>query len=533
MLKSKKHSLTFATTLRRHFEQLKCHIGQTPVLTIADFRKDFSLVWTLRILQWRPVAFAGRKFKAAEVNYSIREKELLAILFALRPWRVYLLDRPFVVETDHQSLETVIKQKTISRRIARWYDELTEYRFEIRYIEGNRNEVADGISRRPDVMTTHSGEAITLAAITTRSHFRSSVDGALSATVAEAINRYEEYSTTAVLLRLLSTKTPLSTINKEAPTAPRHFERYSLQEGRLYYRGGHHKRSRLVLPRVQEVLDHVLEEFHDSPVYGHPAIDCTARLFEEHYYWPRMIRNITKYVKGCKVCVRTKSRNEKPPGLINSPVVPTKRRTHVAMDFIVQLPITSSGYDSVMVVVDQLTKRAYFVPGKVTDKAQDVAMRYRQDIFRLHGLPNVILSDRDSKFTSLFWKMLCELLKVEQKLTAAFRPQGDGVTKRLNQTLDNYLRAFPNVHWDDWYEQLSSAELAYNARFQAVIQMSPFEADIEYIPRTSATLNLPSQPPQTTKHSEFILRQSDLLAKARRCIAVAQERMADQFNKNR
>ncbi|OWZ19856.1 Reverse transcriptase-RNase H-integrase [Phytophthora megakarya] len=262
-------------------------------------------------------------------------------------------------------------------------------------------------------------------------------------------------------------------------------------------------------------------------------IDHTARLVEEHYNWPRMIRDITKYVKGCEVCVRTKSRNEKPPGLLNSHVVPTKRWTHVAMDFIVQLPITSSGYDSVMVVVDQLTKRAHFVPGKVTDKAQDVAMRYRQDIFRLHGLPNVILSDRDSKFTSLFWKKLCELFKVEQKLTTAFRPQSDGVTERLNQTLENYLRAFSNADSDDWDEQISLAEFAYNARFQAAIQMSPFEADIGYIPRTPATLNLPSQPSQTTKHSQFILRQSDLLAKARRCIAVAQDRMADQFNKNR
>lgn len=79
----------------------------------------------------RPVAFGGRKYKAAELNYSIREKELLAILFGLRTWRVYLLDRPFIVETDHKSLETIFKQKSISRRIARWYDELSEYQFTI------------------------------------------------------------------------------------------------------------------------------------------------------------------------------------------------------------------------------------------------------------------------------------------------------------------------------------------------------------------------------------------------------------------
>ncbi|OWY91772.1 Retroelement, partial [Phytophthora megakarya] len=182
MLKSKEHSLMWTTTLRHPFDQLKCQIGQTPVLAIADFTKGFFVRMDASDFAMegdkngeaveRPVAFAGRKFKAAEGNYSIREIELLAILFALRTWHVYLLDRPFVVDTNHKSLETVFKQKTISRRIARWYDELAEYRFELRYIEGNRNEVADGISRRPDFMTTHSGYDVTLAAIATRSHLK-------------------------------------------------------------------------------------------------------------------------------------------------------------------------------------------------------------------------------------------------------------------------------------------------------------------------------------------------------------------------
>ncbi|KAJ8542530.1 hypothetical protein ON010_g12282 [Phytophthora cinnamomi] len=152
LLKSKNKQLEWTPALIEHFERLKVKVGQTPVLAIPDFGKDFFMRMDASdfavggVLYQKevqdgveiesPVAFGGRKYKAAELNYSVREKELLATLFGLRSWRVYLLDRPFVVETDHKSLETVFKQKSISRRIARWYDELAEYQFQIRYSEG-------------------------------------------------------------------------------------------------------------------------------------------------------------------------------------------------------------------------------------------------------------------------------------------------------------------------------------------------------------------------------------------------------------
>ncbi|OWZ08152.1 Pol Polyprotein [Phytophthora megakarya] len=182
-----------------------------------------------------------------------------------------------------------------------------------------------------------------------------------------------------------------------------------------------------------------------------------------------------------------------------------------------------------------LTKRAHVVVGKVTDKAEDVAERYHRAIFRLHGLPNVVLSDRDSKFTATFWKQICTVLGVEQKMTTAFRPQGDGVTERVNQTLGNYLRAFSYAESNDWDKHLSLAEFAYNARYQASIQMPPFDADIGYVPRISATWNLPipDRARKQAKYSEFIESQADILVKSRRCIAEAQERMADHYNRNR
>ncbi|OWZ01672.1 Retrotransposon nucleocapsid protein [Phytophthora megakarya] len=445
----------------------------------------------------RPVAFAGRKYKPAELNYSIREKELLAILFGLRTWRVYLLDRPFVVETDHRSLETVFKQKSISRRIARWYDELAEYQFQIRYIKGAENSVADGISRRPDFMT--SAEPVTLAAISTRQQVRQRVDASLSSTVAGAVRRYDEDDTAKALLRLLDPG-------------------YSAKKGESTPLAAPRLTSWLTPIRLitsTELLEHVCEEFHDSPVYGHPGIDRTCRLIDEHYYWPCMFSDITKYVKGCETCARTKARHERPPGLLNSHDIPP-----LAMDFITGLSTTSRNYDSVMIVIDHLTKRTHLVVGKGTDTAIDMAVRFHKEIFRLAKY-------RNAKFTSSFWKKLCEMLGVQQKMTTAFRPQGDGISERL--------RAYSNADSEDWDDHLSLAEFAYNARYQSSISMSPFEADIGYILQTPATIHLPSNVGKTGQpdHFEFIVKQADTLAKGRRSIAVAQDRMAKYYNANR
>ncbi|KAJ8577834.1 hypothetical protein ON010_g1372 [Phytophthora cinnamomi] len=111
---------------------------------------------------------------------------------------------------------------------------------------------------------------------------------------------------------------------------------------------------------------------------------------------------------------------------------------------------------------------------------------YRDRIFVLHGIPEELLSDPDSKFTSELWTNLCEMLGTRQKLTTAFRQQENGVTERVNQAIENYLRAYTNSNSDDWDKYISLAEFAYNVRYKASIGMSPFEADIGYLPATPA-----------------------------------------------
>ncbi|GMG14591.1 unnamed protein product [Phytophthora fragariaefolia] len=427
---------------------------------------------------------------------------------------VYLLDKPFIVETDDKSLETVFSQKSISRRIARWYDELSEYPVTFKYITGASNTVADGISRRADFEDGHSLETIAAATCV-----RARVKRGMNAVVSEIVQRYSEDPHTQKIILAL----------RGDPTAAtekfKFVDRYCLDGEKLMYTGPNDEVPRLVVPVIDELINALFFGFHDEAVYGHPGIDRTLRLVEEHYYWRHMTRSIRAYVKSCETCQRTKAWNSKPPGLLQSQPIARGRWTHVAMDFIVALPETRAKLDSVLVVVDQLTKRAHFVPCKGTASARDIAELYRDRIFVLHGVPVEILSDRDPKFTSTVWSTLCGMLGTRQKLTSAFRHQANGVTERLNQTIENYLRAFTSGASDDWDEYLSLAEFAYNSRYQQSISMAPFEADLGYLPSTPATMMTPpratgAERQRRAQGKTFLEHQADRLATVRRDAAL-------------
>src|SRR6266511_685843 len=128
-------------------------------------------------------------------------------------------------------------------------------------------------------------------------------------------------------------------------------------------------------------------------------------------------------------------------------------------------------------MVDRLSKRDHFEPTVTTATAPDTAKLFFSSIFRLHGLPRAIVSDRDSKFTSRFWQELFRLLGVKLAMSTAFHPQTDGQTERANRTLEDMLRAFVNYRQTNWDECLPAAEFAYNNSLQASTGYTPFFLD--------------------------------------------------------
>lgn len=154
------------------------------------------------------------------------------------------------------------------------------------------------------------------------------------------------------------------------------------------------------------------------------------------------------------------------------------------MDHIVDLP-RSQGYNAILVVVDRLTKQAHFIKANTTDDAKISAKQFQENIFRTHGLPTDIVSDRGSTFTSEWWKAFLRRLDIKPNLSTAWHPETDGQTERVNQTIELHLRIFCDYLQDDWADLLSVAEFASNATFHSAIGMSPFYANYGYNPRMS------------------------------------------------
>jgi hypothetical protein len=147
----------------------------------------------------------------------------------------------------------------------------------------------------------------------------------------------------------------------------------------------------------------------------------------------------------------------------------------ISMDFIVGLPKTQSGYDSIWVIVDCLSKVAHFIPVKTTYKGSKLATLYIARIVCLHGVPKKIVSDRGTQFTSKFWEKLHESIDTKLNFSSAYHPQTDGQTKRVNQILEDILRACALKDNQSWDKCLSYAEFSYNNSYQESIKMAPFE----------------------------------------------------------
>ncbi len=176
------------------------------------------------------------------------------------------------------------------------------------------------------------------------------------------------------------------------------------------------------MPKI--VRTKLISRHHDDPLAGHFGIDKTRELIAQKYYWPTLRRDVEAYIIGCDVCLASKSVRHKPYGDLQSLLVPTRRWKDLFMDFVTGLPVSTNWkgetYDSILVIVDRLTKMVHYKPVKVTINAPALAEVIIEVVVRHHGLPDSIISDRGLVFTSKFWSSLCYFLGIKGKLSIAF-----------------------------------------------------------------------------------------------------------------
>ncbi|GJX06852.1 putative reverse transcriptase domain-containing protein [Tanacetum coccineum] len=194
------------------------------------------------------------------------------------------------------------------------------------------------------------------------------------------------------------------------------------------------------------------------------------------YWWPNMKAEIATYDSKCLTCAKVKAEHQKPSSLLQQPEIPEWKWEKITMDFVSRLPRMPSGYDSIWVIVDQLTKSAHFLLMKKTDSIEKLTQLYLKEIVCKHGVPTSIISDRDSLFTSRFWKSLQEAMGTQLDMSTAYHPETDGQSERTIQTLEDMLRACVIDFGSSWDRHLPLVEFSYNNSYHASIKAAPFEA---------------------------------------------------------
>ena len=213
---------------------------------------------------------------------------------------------------------------------------------------------------------------------------------------------------------------------------------------RTYKDGMLFRQGKVCIPSDPSLRKLIMESEHDSCVAGHMGMDKTMELVDRNFYWPEMSKDIEDYVRSCDDCQRNKASRHERHGALHPLKLSYAPWDAISTDFITQLP-KSDGCSTVWVIVDRFTKRAHFVHVKDGQKtAEGCAKLFLENIWKLHGLPSSIISDRDPVFTSRFLAELMGRLDVRLRKSTAFHPQTDGQTERVNQSLVQYLPQYCN-----------------------------------------------------------------------------------------
>ena len=317
-----------------------------------------------------------------------------------------------------------------------------DFNLTIEYTPGKSNVVADALSRRPDLRDSPPASASELNNMTTNTNTE------LIDNIRAASKLDSSYQ------RILHLSKP-----------PRE---YSVKDGLLYCH------DRIVVPNDATLRTRFLVETHDSPSSGHMGVAKTLDRLRGMCHWTRMSSDVYSYVRSCHSCQQNKASNQAPAGLMRPISMPDKRWQCVTMDLIGPLPTTKRGHDCIVVFVDKYSKMMHCSATNMTMTASQLATIFIDEVVRYHGIPESIISDRDTRINSDFWRSLWKQFGTQLNMSTAYHPQTDGQTERANRTLEQELRAYVNYHQNNWDDRLTMCEFAMNSAVQTSTGYTPF-----------------------------------------------------------
>ena len=491
----------------------------------------------------------SKKFTYAQQHYAVHELETLAILEALLKWEDKLIGRKVHVITDHKALEFFKTQARLSNRQRRWIDYMSKFEFDITYIKGELNKVADCLSRyfendtSSDIHELHEyvqadrridpdGEdlpreryqevvektvEIRIMQVVEARHSQRlreareqreqeaeemhdadierdeihvqplANDQGIEITLEEILRSRngnaralhgENSSENARLLRDIKkgyANDKLFNLIKEDVAR---YPSFNMKDDTLWTRNAHDKEV-ICIPRDRKIITRILDKAHS--ILGHFGDERTCEYVRRWYWWPSMVKDTQTFCRTCELCQQAKGSNQMTMGKLHPLPIPTKPWDSIGMDFIGPFPEVK-GYNYLWVVICRMTSMVHLVPVHTTMTAKELSWKYLREIVRLHGLPSSIVSDRDSKFTSQWWKELHRTLGAKLLMSTSFHPQTDGQTERMNKNIGQILRTSIRSDQKDWIDRIDLTEFAINSSVSASSRYAPFELNGGYMP---------------------------------------------------
>jgi hypothetical protein len=396
---------------------------------MPDFAKPFIVecdasshgFGAVLIQEGHPIAFYSRPVAPRHRALAAYERELIGLVQAVRHWRPYLWGRSFVIRTGHYSLKYLLYQRLSTIPQHHWVGKLLGFDFSVEYKPGAANAVADALSRRD----TEDGQLL-----------------AISGPRFDFVDRLRQAQLQEPALVALHAE--ITAGSRPAPWS--------------------------VVDPASPLLQEIMRAVHED---GHEGVQRTLHHLRRDFHFPNMKEVVQALVRSCAVCQRYKAEHLQPLGLLMPLPVPQGVWTDVALDFVEALPRVH-GKSVILTVVDRLSKYCHFIPLAHPYSAESVAQAFFNKVVRLHGVPQSMVSDRDTVFTSLFWQELMRLMGTKLHMTTAFHPQSDGQSESANRVIIMYLRCLMGDKPRQWLRWLPWAEYLFNTAYQSSLRDTPF-----------------------------------------------------------
>lgn len=391
-----------------------------------------------------PIEYASRLLTPAERNYTVTEKEALAIVWAVTKFRGYIEGTKFLTITDHQPLKWLLNLKSPTGRLARWALQLQPYEFDIKYTPGRTNVLADGLSRPPCENHSESCEICHVEIDLPKRGEKNIRDEQIKdETLNSIIQALEENVNTENYIQ--SSK-----------------RGYLMHKGVLYRFTPDQEddNAKLVVPRHE--VPNVLKQFHDTQTSGHYGIDRTTKRIEKNFFWKGLRKDVTKYVKSCLECQRYKPSNQKPAGLFQS-TANNQRFEVLSIDLFGPLPKGPKNEKWIFIIEDTASRWVeLFALSEAT--AQQCAITLLNEVLLRYGLPRKITSDNGTQFISAVMQQLTFCLDIQQILSPVYHPEPN-IVERKNRDLKTQIGIMVKDKHSRWPEALPAIRFAMNSAF--------------------------------------------------------------------